>query len=212
MATHRSRVLIAEDHQLVAEAVKHLLDPEFDVIGIVNDGRELVNAAITHRPDVVIVDVSLPLLSGLDAWERIKQQTPATELILLTVNADPYIAADAFRHGASAIVTKQSTVQDLLVAIRCALRHQSYLSPVIAKHTVEFLLRSGDTSSDKRQLTERQAEVLQLLAEGKAMKEVADILKIAQATVAFHKYKLMNKLGVSSNAGLIQYAMRHRLC
>lgn len=212
MATaRRPRILIGEDHQLVGEAFKHLLESEFDVIGIVNDGRALVNAAAELHPDVVIADISMPLLNGLEAGERIMQLSPPPKLIFVTMNSSPEIAAEAFRRGASAFVVKQSTAQDLVIAVRRVLRNQSYLSPLITQETVEFLLRSGGISRPERQLTARQAEILQLLAEGKAMKEVAYILNIKQGTVAFHKYKIMEALGVNSNAALIQYAIRNHV-
>ena len=205
---HRSRILIAEDHQLVAEALRHTLEPEFHVIGIVNDGRALVNTVVKLRPDVVIVDISMPLLNGLEAGAQTKQLVPSTRLIFVTMNANPEIAAEAFRRGASAYVVKQSTTQELVVAVRRVLRNESYLSPLITKETVDFLLRNGGVPRAERQLTTRQAEVLQLLAEGKAMKEVAYILNIKQGTVAFHKYKIMEMLGVNSNAALIEYAIK----
>jgi DNA-binding NarL/FixJ family response regulator len=209
--TRRPRILIGDDHQLVGEALKHLLESEFDVIGIANDGRSLVDRAAKLHPDVVIADISMPLLNGLEAGERIKQLSPPPKLIFVTMNASPEIAADAFRRGASAFVVKQSTAQDLVIAVRRVLNNQSYLSPLITQETVEFLLRSGGVLRTERQLTARQAEILQLLAEGKAMKEVAYILNIKQGTVAFHKYKIMEALGVNSNAALIQYAIRNRV-
>ena len=208
---HRSRILIAEDHQLVAEALKHLLEAEFEVVGIVTDGNTFVKAALELHPDVVIADISMPVLNGLEAGEQIKQNSPATKLIFLTMNASPEVAAEAFRRGASAFVVKQSTAQDLVTAVRRVLRNESYLSPFITKETVDFLLRSGSVLGEERQLTARQTEVLQLLAEGKAMKEVAYILNIKQGTVAFHKYKIMAMLGVSTNAGLVEYAIKHNV-
>ena len=208
---HRSRILIAEDHQLVAEALKQILESEFEVIGIVNDGRTLVKLASQLRPDLVIADISMPLLNGLEAGEQIRQLSPATKLVFVTMNLSPEIAADAFRRGASGYVVKQSTSQDLVIAVRRVLRNESYLSPLITRETVEYLLRGGSTAAMNRQLTTRQAEVLQLLAEGKPMKEVAYILNIKQGTVAFHKYKIMAMLGVKSNAALIEYAIRNHV-
>jgi len=208
---HRSRILIAEDHQLVAEALKHLLEPEFEVVGIVNDGRALVNVATELRPDVVIVDISMPLLNGLEAGEQVKLQRRETKLIFVTMNTSAEIAAEAFRRGASAFVVKQSSAQDLVIAIRSILRNESYLSPLITRETVEYLLQSGDAPRKERQLTARQAEVLQLLAEGKPMKEVGYILNITEGTVAFHKYKMMEILGLNSNAALVEYAIKHHV-
>jgi len=208
---HRPRILIADDHKLVAEACKNLLQPEFEVVGLVSDGRALLQAAAELRPDLVIVDIAMPQLNGLDAGEQIKQKNRAIKLIYLTMNVGPDVAAEAFRRGASGYVLKHCTADELIVAVRRVLRGESYLSPLITKDTVDFLLRTGAVYSEQKRISGRQSEVLQLLAEGKSMKEIAFILQLKPGTVAFHKYRIMEALGVKSNAELIEYAIKHHM-
>ncbi len=208
---HRPRILIADDHVLLAEACKSLLEPQFEVVGIVPDGRALLHAAVELKPDVVIVDIAMPQLNGLDAGEQLKQKNRNLKLIYLTMNTRADVAAEAFRRGASGYVLKHCSAEELLVAVRRVLRGESYLSPMITRDTVDFLLRSGATFSEEKHISGRQSEVLQLLAEGKSMKEVAYILQLKPGTVAFHKYRIMEQLGIKTNAELIEYAMRHHL-
>jgi DNA-binding NarL/FixJ family response regulator len=208
---NRKRILIAEDHTLVAEAYKRLLEPEYEVVGIVADGRTLLDAAVELHPDVVILDISMPQLNGLDAGELIKQKNYSLKLIYLTMNSSPDVAAEAFRRGGSAYVVKQSSAEELLIALRRVLRGESYLSPLITKETVDFLLRSGASYHEEKRISGRQAEVLQLLAEGKSMKEVGYLLRLKPGTVAFHKYRIMEILGAKSNAELIQFAVRRHM-
>jgi DNA-binding NarL/FixJ family response regulator len=208
---HRARLLIADDHTLLAEACKNLLEPEFDVVGIVDNGRALLQLASELKPEIVILDIAMPQLNGLDAGKQIKHLLPATKLVFLTMNMSPEVAAEAFRRGASAYVVKSSAASDLVRAIRRALRSESYLSPDITKETVDFLLRSGTSQSLEKRLTPRQNEILHLLAEGMSMKEIAAVLNLKPGTVAFHKYKMMETLGLKSNAELLQYAIRHHL-
>jgi DNA-binding NarL/FixJ family response regulator len=208
---HRARVLIADDHKLVAEACKGLLEPEFDVVGTVSDGRELLQAAAELRPDVVILDISMPQLNGLDAGEQIKQKSRGTKLIFLTMMLGPDVAAEAFRRGASGYVLKHCNAEELVIAVRRVLRGESYLSPAITKDTVEYLLRSGAVYKEQKHISGRQSEVLQLLAEGKSMKEIAFILNLKPGTVAFHKYQIMDVLGIKTSAGLIEYAIKHHM-
>jgi DNA-binding NarL/FixJ family response regulator len=208
---HRPRLLIADDHVLIAEACKNLLEPEFQVVGVVSDGHALLKAAPELKPDVVIVDIAMPQLNGLDAGEQIKQKNHAIKLIYLTMNVRPDVAAEAFRRGASGYVLKHCTADELIVAIRRVLRGESYLSPLITKDTVEFLLRTGAAYSEEKRISGRQSEVLQLLAEGKSMKEIAYILQLKPGTVAFHKYRIMEVLGLRSNAELIEYAIKHHM-
>lgn len=207
---HRARLLIADDHTLLAEACKSFLEPEFDVVGIVDNGRALLRLACELKPEVVMLDIAMPQLNGLDAGDQIKRLLPATKLVFLTMNMSPEVAAEAFRRGASAYVVKSSAASELVRAIRRVLRSESYLSPDITKETVDFLLRRGTSCSEKR-LTPRQSEVLQLLAEGRSMKEVASVLNLKPGTVAFHKYRMMETLGLKSNAELLQYAIKHHL-
>jgi DNA-binding NarL/FixJ family response regulator len=209
---HKPRILIADDHVLVAEACRKLLEPEYEVVGTVCDGRALVRAAAELRPDIVLVDVGMPVLNGLDAGRQIKTAMPSVKLVFLTMNSDIELAAEAFRRRASGFVLKTCAASELLTALRVVLRGETYLSPSISKETVKFMTRSNDefVEEDER-LTERQREVLQLLAEGKSMKEVAAILSVAARTVAFHKYRMMDQLKVRSNAELVQYAVKHHL-
>ena len=208
---HRARLLIADDHTLLAEACKNLLEPEFDVVGIADNGRALLQLASELKPEIVILDIAMSQLNGLDAGTQLKHLLPATKLVFLTMNMSPEVAAEAFRRGASAYVVKSSAASDLVRAIRRALRSESYLSPDITKETVDFLLRSGTSQSLEKRLTPRQNEILHLLAEGMSMKAIAAVLNLKPGTVAFHKYKMMETLGLKSNAELLQYAIRHHL-
>jgi len=206
------RIIIADDHTLVAEACKKLLENDYEVVCTVGDGRSLVRAAAEMRPHLIIVDVSMPLLNGLDAGQQIKELLPAVKLVYLTMNHDADLAAEAFRRGASGYLLKTCAATELAIAVREVLRGKSYLSPMIAKDTVDFLLRQDKHLVEEgERLTERQREVLQLLAEGKCMKEVASVLNLTIRTVAFHKYRIMEVLNVKSNAALVQYAIRHHL-
>jgi DNA-binding NarL/FixJ family response regulator len=208
----RPRILIADDHRLVAEVCKRLLEAEFDVIGVVFDGRALVRAAGELRPDVIVLDIAMPVLNGLDAGRQIKKLLPAVKLVYLTMNADVEVAAEAFRHGGHGYLLKTCTAGELVLGVREVLRGKSYMSSALSRGTVNFLRRQGKnlTQQDDR-LTERQREVLQLLAEGKMMKEVAEILGTSPSTVAFHKYRMMEVLGAKSNAELVRYAIRNHM-
>ena len=208
---HRPRLLIADDHTLLAEACKNLLEPEFEVVGIVDNGRELLRMALELKPEVVVLDIAMPQLNGLDAGDQIKHLLPATKLVYLTVNMSPEVAAEAFRRGASGYVVKTSPAAELITAIRRALKSESYLSSIITKETVSFLLRSRQSYVEEKRITSRQSEILQLLAEGMSMKEIANVLNLKPGTVAFHKYNLMQSIGVKSNAGLLRYAIKHHL-
>ena len=212
MLRNLPRILIADDHTLVAEACKKLLESEYDVVATVSNGRALVRAAAELKPHLIIVDVAMPLLNGLDAGQQVKEFLPSVKLIFLTMNHDADLAAEAFRRGASGYLLKTCAASELSVAVREVLKGKSYLSPAIAKDTVTFLLRQDKKLIDESdRLTERQREVLQLLAEGKCMKEVADVLNITTRTVAFHKYRIMEVLNAKSGAALIQYAIRNHL-
>src|ERR1700752_267719 len=206
------KILIADDHTLVAEACKRLLDSEYEVVATVSEGRSLVRAAGELKPHLIIVDVAMPLLNGLDAGQQIKEMMPSVKLVFLTMNNDADLAAEAFRRGASGYLLKTCAASELVIAVREVLRGKSYLSPMIAKDTVDFLLRQDRKLIDEgERLTVRQREVLQLLAEGKCMKEVAGVLNVTTRTVAFHKYRIMEVLNVRSNAELVQYAIRQHL-
>jgi DNA-binding NarL/FixJ family response regulator len=208
----RSRILIADDHNLVAELCKRLLETEFDVVGVVHDGRSLVRATEELRPDVVLVEIAMPILNGLDAGRQVKEILPAVKLLYLTMNPDVEVAAEAFRRGASGYLLKTCAAADLMRAVRDVLRGKSYISPALPRDTINFLRRQNkELVVEGELLTERQREVLQLLAEGKGMKEVGNVLCITTRTVAFHKYRMMEVLGAKSSAELVKYAVRNHL-
>ncbi len=208
----RSRILIADDHNLVADLCRRLLEPEFDVVGVVPNGRALVGAVGELKPDVIILDIAMPILNGLDAGRQVKEMLPAVKLIFLTMNPDPEVAAEAFRRGASGYLLKTCAAVEMTLAVRQVLRGKTYMSRALSRDTINFLLRQKETlvKEDER-LTERQREVLQLLAEGKAMKEVAGILSMTTRTVAYHKYRIMEVLGVKNGAELVKYAIRNHM-
>jgi len=206
----RPRLVLADDHRLLADACCRLLEPEFEVVDVVTDGRALLKSALALKPDVVIVDVSMPHMNGLDAAEQIKHRMPSVKVVFLTMRMDVDLAAEAFRRGASAYVLKHSGAAELMTAIRQVLRGQSYLSSLIASETLTSLLDRERPHRDGKRLTLRQNEVLQLLVEGMSMKEVASALGVTMGTVAFHKYQMMAALGLKTNAELLRYAItRH---
>ena len=210
--TNRSRILIADDHNLVAELCKRLLEKEFDVVGMVGDGRALVRAAVDLKPDVVVIDIAMPILNGLDAGRQLKEILPAIKLVYLTMNPDVEVAAEAFRRGASGYLLKTCAAADIVLAVRDVLRGKSYLSPALSRDSIDFLRRQEKELPEEADLlTGRQREVLQLLAEGKVMKEVGDILNMTTRTVAYHKYRMMEVLGAKSNAELVKYAIRNHM-
>jgi DNA-binding NarL/FixJ family response regulator len=205
------RVLLADDHTLLLEAFERLLSPECEVVGRVGDGRALLEAAPKLKPDVVVLDVSMPLLNGLDAGRQLKLMMPDVRLVYLTMNEDPDLAAEAFRNGASAYLLKRSAASELLLAIREVMNRRSYVTPLVTKDLLgSFIQHPGPTGAN-RTLTPRQREVLQLLAEGRSMKEAANILNVTARTIAFHKYQMMEQLQIKTTAELIQYAVKERL-
>lgn len=212
MAGNRSRVLIADDHNLVAELCKKLLEDEFDIVGMVSDGRALVKAAVELRPDVILLDIAMPILNGLDAGLEVKKLLPTVKLVFLTMSLDPEVAAEAFRRGASGYLVKTCAASDTVIATRTVLRGKRYLSSLVSKEEVDQL-RWQDKRfvAERDRLTERQREVLQLLVEGKVMKEVGSILNMSTRTVAFHKYRIMEVLGAKSSADLVKYAIRNHM-
>jgi DNA-binding NarL/FixJ family response regulator len=195
---------LADDHAMLLDAFKALLEPEFDVVGTVTDGRALLAEFSRLNPDVVLIDISMPLLNGLDAGRQLKLQQRSVKLIFLTMNPDPDLAGEALRLGASGYVLKSSAASELKQAIREALRGRSYITPLIARDVVSSLIERREGP----ELTTRQREVLQLLAEGRSMKEVGNILNVAPRTVAFHKYKMMEQLKLKTSAELVQFAVK----
>jgi len=209
---NRSRILIADDHNLVAELCKRLLETEFDVVGVISNGRALMCAAGELRPDVVVLDIAMPILNGLDAGRQLKQLLPAVKLVYLTMNPDVEVAAEAFRRGASGYLLKTCAAADIVLAVRDVLRGKSYISKALSRDTLDFMRRQDKGLVNEGELlTQRQREVLQLLAEGKVMKEVGDILHMTARTVAYHKYRMMAVLGAKNNAELVKYAVRNHM-
>jgi DNA-binding NarL/FixJ family response regulator len=207
----RPRILLADDHKLMAEALQHLLQTDFDVVGTVSDGRALIKAAAELKPDLVVVDIGMPLLNGLDAADQLKALHPAIKVVFLTQNREPRYAVEAFRRKASGYLLKDSAASELTTAIREALQGRLYVSPLIAKGMLNDPVNPAPGDPGLRELSSREREVLQLLAEGKSMKEVAAVLDISPRTVEFHKYRVMELLGVKTNAELVQYAVKHGL-
>jgi DNA-binding NarL/FixJ family response regulator len=206
-----ARILIADDHQLLADACKILLEPEFLVVGTVTDGRHVASAVAELSPNIVLLDVYMPRLNGLDAGEQIRKNNPKIKLVFMTMTPSADVAADAFRRGGSGYVLKQSAGTELLRAVRMVDQGKSYLSPLIAKEAVTSLLYSKNTIKEENTITHRQREILQLLAEGMSMKQVANEINVKPGTVAFHKYRMMETLKVTSNAELLGYALKHQM-
>ena len=204
------RVLLADDHTLLLGAIEKLLSEDCDVVGQVSDGRALVTAAEELKPDVIVLDISMPLLNGVEAARQIKQTLRNVKLVFLTMNEDADLAAEAFRAGASAYLLKRSATSELPLAIREVMQGRSYVTPLVTEGLVESLLQP-EARKPAHELTPRQREVLQLLAEGRSMKEVASLLNLTPRTVAFHKYRMMDELKVKSTAELVQYAVKHHI-
>jgi DNA-binding NarL/FixJ family response regulator len=205
----KTRVLLADDHTIVAEGLRSLLEGEFEFVGTVGDGRALLDAARNLKPDVIVADISMPLLNGLDAARQLKRDGVAAKIVFLTMHSEAQLAAEAFRAGASGYVLKSSAGEELIAAIHEVAKGRAYVTPLITKDVLSFLIgaaRQGRQPAVK--LTPRQREVLQLVAEGRTMKEVASILNISARTVESHKYDMMESLGVQTNAELVQYAIK----
>jgi DNA-binding NarL/FixJ family response regulator len=204
------RVLLADDHALLLGAFEKLLAGVCEIVGQVSDGRALVEAAREIKPDVIVLDISMPLLNGLEAGRQIKQARRSVKLVFLTMNEDADVAAEAFRSGASGYLLKRSAASELATAIREVMQGRTYITPLVAEGLVGSLIQ-GDQDNTRHELTSRQREVLQLLAEGRSMKEVGSVLSLTPRTVAFHKYRIMEQLKVKSTAELIQYAVKHHI-
>jgi DNA-binding NarL/FixJ family response regulator len=207
----RPRVLLADDHRLLREAFAQILEPRCEVVGAVADGRALLAAAKELRPEVVVLDIGMPLLNGLDAARQLKRLMPSVKVIFLTVSEDPDLAAEAFRVGASGFLLKNSAASELFQAIQEVLLGRSYVTPQATQGLVGAVLDGHEPGKKSGELSPRQREVLQLLAEGHAMKEIGRILKITPRTVAFHKYSMMEQLGITSSAALVQFAVKQHL-
>jgi DNA-binding NarL/FixJ family response regulator len=201
----RTKVLLADDHIVVAEGLATLLKNRFDLIGTVGNGSELIDAARKLRPDVIVADISMPVLSGLEALRRLKAARSGAKVIFLTMHADAQLATEAFRAGASGYVLKQSAGEELIAAIQEVLQGRTYLTPLLTKDVIKNFTESTPLNV---KLTPRQREVLRLIAEGKRMKEIGAILDLSTRTVETHKYEMMRGLGVESTAELVRYAIQ----
>ena len=208
----KPRVMLADDHRLLVEAFRKLLDPHYDVVGTVSDGCALVKSALLLKPDVVMIDIAMPLLNGLEAGRQLKRMMPSIKLVFLTMNHDSDLAAEAMRMGASGYLLKNSAASELFQAIEEALKGRSYLTQQIAREMQESFIRDPRPRNERSQLpTPRQREVIQLLVEGKTMKQAAHLLKLTPRTIAFHKYQLMDAMGLKTNADLVQFAIKNKI-
>ena len=205
----RLRILLADDHSMVTAGFQKLLEPEYEVVGIVEDGRAMLKAAAELKPDLAILDICMPLLNGLDAGRKLKALMPEIKLLYLTMNSDPDFAKEALEIGATAYLLKNSLPSELLRAVRDVVMGKSYITPSITKALEEAFIRDPREVSRPTHLTSRQREVLQMLAEGRSMKEIANILSITHRTVRFHKEQIMRELGIHTHMELLQYAVKH---
>lgn len=203
------RIILADDHVILLDAIKNSLEKDFDVVGTFTDGRTLVNCAAALKPDLIVMEVNMPQMNGLMAAARLKQILPKVKLVFLTTNLDPHVAREAFRLGASGYVAKHSEVKELLKALALALEGRRYVSDLIVEDGfINVFLHDAKRARNGGPLTERQKEVLQLLAEGRSMKEAAYMLNISPRTVAFHKYSIMEQLHLHNTADLVRFALR----
>lgn len=206
----RTRVILADDHRIVTEGLKNLLDPEFDLVEVVEDGQALLEAARKHKPDVIVADISMPKLNGIDALVELKKEDPDVRVVILTMHKEVSYARRALAAGASGYVLKHSAPFELVDAIHMAMDGETYLSPRIAGEILQDVRSGREVKDDPAStVTPRQKEILQLLAEGLSAKEVGAILKIAARTVEFHKYQMMETLGIRTSAELIVFAIKH---
>jgi DNA-binding NarL/FixJ family response regulator len=205
------RVMLADDHTILVEAFRKLLEPHCEIVGTVADGRALLETAPQLKPAVIIVDIGMPLMNGLEAGMRLKELMPTVKLIFLTMNEDPELAMEAMRSGASGYLLKSSAGSELIRAIEMALRGKSYVTPKLARGMQKAFINNPGPKARDKTLTPRQREVVHLLAEGKSMKEIASVLNVTPRTVAFHKYRVMEQLDLKTTAELIQYAIKSRI-
>jgi DNA-binding NarL/FixJ family response regulator len=208
----RPRVLLADDHLLIAEALTSLLTPEFDLVGVVEDGLQLIEAAGRLRPDVIVADITMPHLNGIDALIRLREGGDGVPVVFLTMQRDVSFARRALEAGASGYVLKHSASVELIAALHAALQGKTYLTPQVAGEVLDAIREAPERADDPiSALTPRQREVLQLLAEGRSAKEIARSLAISTRTVEFHKYQMMETLGVRTNAELVHFAIKSGL-
>jgi DNA-binding NarL/FixJ family response regulator len=209
---NRTTVLLADDHVMLMDGLVHFVRREFDIIGVARDGRAMVEMAKQYHPDVIVTDISMPHLNGLDAARILKKEANSAKLLFLSMHADLSLVEEAFRAGASGYVLKLCGADEFMKAIQCVAKGSTYITPLLAGDLISTLLTTGPTETSRdATLTLRQREVLQLLAEGKTMKEVAALLGISTRTAESHKYEIMRQLGVQTTAALIRYAVRIKL-
>ena len=208
----RPRVLLADDHRMVAEGLKSLLSGEFELAGVVEDGRALIEAARKLRPDVIVADITMPHLNGIDALVRLKRDDIQIPVVFLTMHTEVAYARRALEGGAAGYVLKHSAPAELITAIRAALDGKTYLSPAVAGGVLRVINQKPEKADDPvASLTSRQREILQLLTEGRSAKEIGDTLAISARTVEFHKYQVMEKLNLHTNAELVHFSLKHGL-
>jgi DNA-binding NarL/FixJ family response regulator len=205
----RPRVLLADDHQMLTDALKNVLEHRCEVVGTVRDGRALLEAAAKLSPDIVVLDIAMPRLNGLDAGRQLKAKMPRVKLIFMTMHEDPYLVGEAFRAGGSAFLLKEAAASELIDALEQVLKGGSFVTPSAEEGLTKISLRDPKNRLHIPEPSPRQREVIQLLAEGCSMKEVADALRITTRTVAGHKYAVMDLLQIKTNAELVQYAIKH---
>ena len=207
---NRPRVLLADDHRMVAEGLKGVLADEFEVVGVVEDGRAMVAAANKLQPDVVVADISMPHLNGIDALPRLKKDNPDIKVVFLTMHQNAAYARRALEAGAAGFVVKHSAPEELVIAIRAALKGKTFITPALTEDLLESIQHGSKGGNDpSASLTPRQREILQLLAEGRSAKEIAETLAISPRTVEFHKYQMMDTHGFHNSAELIHFAIKH---
>jgi DNA-binding NarL/FixJ family response regulator len=203
--------MLADDHTMLVQAFRTLLEPHYDVVATVSDGRSLLEVAPQVNPDVIIVDIGMPLMNGLEAGLRLRQEMPNSKLIIVTMNDDPDLAVEAMRCGASGYLLKSSAAEELIKAIEMALKCKRYVTPLIAQGMQNSFIENPAATGQGKTLTPRQREVVQLLAEGKSMKQAAGILHIKERTVAFHKYRVMRRFNLGTSAELVQFAIKSHI-
>jgi len=206
----RPTVLLIDDHTLVLDAFKKLLEPEFEIVGTVSDSQAAMSVAVDLKPDVIVLDLGMPRMNGMEAGPELKKRLPRTKVIVLTMNEDSEVARETLRLWASGYLLKKSAGSELVRAIREALRGRTYVTPMTEHQLQEQFIRNPEFEHTKG-LTPRQREVLKLLAEGRTMKETADVLHVTPRTIAFHKYKIMEEFGLKNNSDLVKLALREKV-
>lgn len=207
----RPRIFLADDHTLLLDAFKNLLEPKYEVVGTATDGRKMLSMVSKIKPDVVVMDIAMPNMNGFDAGEKLKKLLPEIKLIFLTVNDDPEMVTEAFRIGANGYLLKSSAGSELFQAIDAVLNSGNYVTPKITEGMISSFIKNPGGQKVHGDLSIRQREVLQLLTEGNTMKQVGAALNITPRTVAFHKYQIMEDLDIKTNSDLIKYAIKHGL-